>query len=132
RKVHQVEQPESAAKITYVSLSCLHCEDAPCAAACPTGAISKDPASGAVTVRSEVCVGCRTCLLACPFGAPGYGSDGKMQKCDLCSERVASGLEPACVAACPTKALAFGEPNRLAEATQAKYARKLATSRGAG
>ncbi len=126
RKVFQVEQPELPAKVSYVSLSCMHCEDAPCMVACPTAAIYKEPETGAVLVRSELCIGCRSCSLACPFGAPRYGVDGKMQKCRLCVERVANGMEPACVSACPTQALKFGEANSFGDMAQGKYAKRIA------
>lgn len=125
RKVYQIEQPDSPAKISYLSLSCMHCEDAPCIVSCPTTALYKEVLTGAVLVRPDLCIGCRSCSLACPFGAPRYGNDGKMQKCRMCVERVANGLEPACVSACPTKALKFGEVNSFTEATQAKYAKRV-------
>lgn len=78
--------------------SCRHCGGAPCARACPVGAISKNEA-GIVLADREKCVGCRSCERACPFGVPRYNA-GKMVKCDLCS-----GDEPACVASCPREAL---------------------------
>lgn len=126
RKVFQVELPDSPANVSYLSLSCMHCEDAPCVVACPTAALYKEHQTGAVLVRSDMCIGCRSCSLACPFGVPRYGYDGKMQKCRLCVERVINGLEPACVKACPTKALKFGEANSLADMVQEKYAKRVA------
>jgi anaerobic dimethyl sulfoxide reductase subunit B (iron-sulfur subunit) len=127
RQVFTVESgtyPE--ARIQYVSLACMHCEDAPCRAVCPTGAISLDPATRAVTVDPALCIGCHSCSIACPFGVPRFGPDGTMQKCDLCSARVEQGLEPACVRVCPSRALQYGDPNKLTLETEKKAAARLA------
>jgi Fe-S-cluster-containing dehydrogenase component len=75
------------------------------------------------------CVGCRMCSIACPFGVPRYGRDGRMQKCDLCAARVEHGLEPACVRACPTKALRFGPENEVTAVHQRRAAARLAEGR---
>ena len=90
----------------------MHCEDAPCLMACPTGAIAREAGTRVVKVNAELCIGCHSCSIACPFGVPRFGKDGTMQKCDLCSVRLENGLEPACVRVCPTKALAPGRPER--------------------
>lgn len=131
RQVFAVENgafPE--VKVTYVSLACMHCQDAPCLMACPTGAISKNQEIGAILVNPALCIGCHSCSLACPFGVPRFGPDGKMQKCRLCEERVAAGLEPACVRTCPTRALKFGPVNQLAEQVESRAAARLAQSAG--
>ena len=84
----------------------MHCEDAPCIAACPAGCISKDPETGFTIYDNTNCIGCKSCAMACPFGAPRYRkSDGKMVKCDGCNIRVKNGLQPACVRACSFGAL---------------------------
>ncbi|MBM6998978.1 4Fe-4S dicluster domain-containing protein [bacterium] len=99
-------------------VACHHCVDAPCAAACPTGALYEDPAHGRVAVREESCIGCRSCVMACPFGAVhvdvrseavrmgnlfvGTRSKAMVVKCDLCVDREGG---PACIEACPTKGL---------------------------
>lgn len=111
----QVLELETDGAVAYMSLSCLHCGHPECMQACPTGAISKDPETGIVRVATQRCIGCRYCSWACPFGAPQFGSDGLMQKCDLCSDRLAEGLEPACVEACTTGALQWGEIGELEE-----------------
>lgn len=98
--------PKTALKT--LSLACAHCGEPACVAACPRGAITKRAVDGIVLVNKNKCIGCRTCFLACPFGVPQFGSDGKMQKCDLCADRLAQGKEPACVATCPADALHFG------------------------
>lgn len=97
----------------YVSIACNHCENPICMKSCPTGAISKG-ADGIVTLDQSKCVGCRYCEWACPYGAPQYDADkGVMSKCDFCQDYLARGEDPACVAACPTRALGFGELDEL-------------------
>jgi anaerobic dimethyl sulfoxide reductase subunit B (iron-sulfur subunit) len=91
-----------------ISLSCMHCDQPACAAVCPAGAISKRAEYGIVTVDQQKCTGCRTCATACPFGAPQYGRTGKMQKCNMCLDRLGQGKQPSCVETCPGEALQFG------------------------
>ena len=91
------------------SVRCQHCADAPCAQACLTGALTQDPVTGVVTVDTEKCVGCWTCILVCPFGAIRQDMEqGKMVKCDLCKGR----NTPACVENCPNEALIYAEDPR--------------------
>lgn len=76
--------------------------------ACPTHAIHREEEDGPVQFEITRCIGCRMCVQACPFGVISMTSDGRsVLKCDLCLERLAEGQEPACVAACPTKAITF-------------------------
>ena len=90
----------------YISAACMHCTDAPCITACPVGCLSKDPETGFTVYDNTNCIGCKSCALACPFGAPRYRAlDGKMVKCDGCNERVKNGMQPACVRACSFGAL---------------------------
>jgi len=95
-----------------VPMRCMHCDPAPCEQACPTGAMHRTE-EGFVVADREKCIGCRTCLLACPFGHPSYDSTLKVIKCDHCVERMRKGLPPACVEACPTGALRFGRAEDL-------------------
>jgi anaerobic dimethyl sulfoxide reductase subunit B (iron-sulfur subunit) len=95
-------------KRKFCSETCRHCEDAPCAAVCPEQAILKRPQDGVVVVDEEKCSGCRACLDACPYGIPQFNENGKMQKCDMCLDRLLAGEEPICVATCPTLALQWG------------------------
>lgn len=87
------------------ALQCRHCEDAPCAAACIAGAMTRDPETGVVHHDQDKCVGCWSCVMMCPFGAIQIDLEqGKVvSKCDLC------GLEgtPECVAHCPNEALVY-------------------------
>jgi anaerobic dimethyl sulfoxide reductase subunit B (iron-sulfur subunit) len=89
----------------YISASCLHCGDAPCIMACPTGCLRRSLTTGLVIYDNSGCIGCRSCSLACPFGAPRFRADGKMVKCDGCHVRLENGLKPACVRACAFDAL---------------------------
>lgn len=93
----------------YTSYSCNHCDDAICVQVCPSTAMHKGD-NGIVSVRADVCIGCRYCEMACPYSAPQFNADkGVMTKCDFCSDRIAAGQKPACVAACPSRALDYGE-----------------------
>ena len=88
----------------FYYFSCMHCKKPQCGAACPVGAISiKD---GVVTFNMELCVGCRNCVEACPWGVPKFNfNTGTINKCDLCYDRIIKGEMPFCVSACPNKAL---------------------------
>ena len=119
------------AELSYVSLACMHCAGGPCVAVCPSGALRRSAEADAVLVETSVCIGCHLCALACPFGVPRFGADGRMHKCDLCGERVAEGLEPACVRVCPTRALRFGDADDLAREAGQRASRRLADAAGA-
>ena len=115
RRVTRLEKGKyPAVRIGFLSLACLHCGDAPCIGACPTGALFRRGEDGIVNTHPDLCIGCRSCFLACPFGAPRFLDNGKMAKCDFCVTRVEEGLEPACVRVCPTRALGFGPLEDLA------------------
>ena len=93
------------------AVGCHQCEDAPCANVCPTGAIHR--AAGAWLVEQARCIGCKSCMVACPFGAMQVRVvEDRVQalKCDLCAHREGG---PACVEACPTHALRCIDPARL-------------------
>jgi carbon-monoxide dehydrogenase iron sulfur subunit len=95
-----------------VPIQCMHCEDAPCILICPTEAIHRHDSNSPVLVDRERCIGCRYCMIVCPFGVIDMGRDGKaISKCDLCLERTSEGESPACVASCPTGALQFCDMN---------------------
>jgi anaerobic dimethyl sulfoxide reductase subunit B len=95
------------AKRTFFSLSCRHCTEAPCIAACSVNAIDQDE-YGILKVNKDKCIGCRACLEACPFGIPQFDEKGILQICDMCSERLAQGKNPICSDSCPTRALQWG------------------------
>ena len=110
RKTYQIEYTrDEKSHIGYFSAACKHCDDAPCIDACPAGCLFKDPDTFFTVYDTAACIGCRSCALACPHGAPTQAPDGKMIKCDGCNERVKAGLLPACVAVCPFDALKLEE-----------------------
>ena len=90
----------------FVPYTCTQCDEAWCMQACPVDAISLDTATGAKVVSDTLCVGCKVCTIACPFGTVNYNSStGKVIKCDLCEG------EPACSSACPTAAITYVDAN---------------------
>jgi anaerobic dimethyl sulfoxide reductase subunit B (iron-sulfur subunit) len=96
--------------LEFISMACNHCAYPACRKACPVGAISKDPDTGLVVIDSSLCIGCKRCTWACPYGAPQFKEEsGKVEKCHGCRQRIAAGLKPACVNACVGRALEFGE-----------------------
>jgi carbon-monoxide dehydrogenase iron sulfur subunit len=111
---HPRVRVEAAGAFSYPS-RCQHCEEPACVAACPTGAMARDVRTGAVISDADKCIGCWMCVMVCPFG--GVSADPvtrKAFKCDRCPDRTPIGLDPACVAACPTKALHFATPEEFA------------------
>ncbi len=115
--------------IKAVPVNCQHCEEPACVAACPTGAVHRKAKGEPVLVDTERCIGCSMCVMACPFGVITLSSDGKgVLKCDQCIERLAKGMEPACVAACPTKALQYIEEEEANRAKRRKTAERMAAA----
>lgn len=124
----------SAAGVT-MPVQCRQCEDAPCAFACPTGAILQE--DGMVVIREKNCVGCKVCVMVCPFGAisvkaesdaapDGRTNRGVARKCDLCSR---TGREiPACIEACPTKAITLVDMDQLRQSLLEARVTELAQS----
>ncbi|MFA6807925.1 MAG: 4Fe-4S dicluster domain-containing protein [Eubacteriales bacterium] len=131
--VHHYEEGEYPnAKGRHIPFLCMHCENAPCVQVCPTKASIKRE-DGIVYIDETKCIGCRQCMIACPFDArnflaktpePYYGDKGltpkekidyakfglgKVNKCNFCMDRVDQGELPACVAACPAEARIFGD-----------------------
>lgn len=101
----------------YVSVACNHCASAPCVTVCPTQAMTKRE-DGIVVIDASKCIGCRYCEWNCPYDAPQFdAAKGVMTKCNMCYDAVDAGELPSCVAACPSRALEFGERSEL----EAKY-----------
>jgi len=101
----------------FAKRQCMHCISPACASACPVRAMDKKP-EGPVTYDPTNCLGCRYCMIACPFDIPKYeyGSNTpRVRKCQFCAERQAAGLKPACTEVCPTGALTFGRRGELLE-----------------
>ncbi len=94
----------------YVKNQCMHCNQPACAAACLTEAMKKTE-EGPVIWRGDKCMGCRYCMVSCPFDVPKFeyhSANPKIVKCDMCADRLAEGKLPACVSECPAEALTFG------------------------
>jgi Fe-S-cluster-containing dehydrogenase component len=106
---------------------CMHCNHPDCLSACPVGAYHKRE-DGPVIYNPDKCIGCRYCMNACPFGVPHFDYDKGLiegafiDKCTFCPQRVDNGLEPACVATCPTDALTYGERDELLKMAHARIA----------
>ncbi|MBT4940731.1 MAG: 4Fe-4S dicluster domain-containing protein [Rhodospirillaceae bacterium] len=121
-RIHAYEVERSSgdsggdSQTVYFPKSCLHCEDAPCVTACPTGASYKRTEDGIVMVDENWCIGCKLCSWSCPYGAREYDShEGVMKKCTLCVDKIYNEnlpedrRQPACVATCPANARHFGD-----------------------
>ena len=99
----------------HISLACNHCANPACAQVCPTEAMHRDEL-GLIWPDHSKCIGCGYCTMACPYHAPAIDKTLKRSsKCDGCRERIAAGLAPICVEACPLRALDFGEKGELHE-----------------
>jgi len=111
RKVKTFEGGEFPTVFAYnVSMSCNHCEDPACAAACPSRAYTKRAADGIVIHDPERCIGCRYCTWVCPYGAPQYDSrSGRIRKCNFCVAELDAGRSPICVTSCPLRAIEMGD-----------------------
>jgi len=113
---------------SYVRKQCRHCVDPACASVCPVGALKKTE-SGAVIYDGAICMGCRYCMMACPYGIPRYSWNEPVpyvRKCIMCQPSIASGkiTEPACTSACPENATIFGEREELLEEARRRIEEK--------
>lgn len=108
-------------KMVYLSIACNHCSDPPCIKVCPTKAISKRISDGIVVINQDDCMGYQACgakcLKACPWDAPQFADleNAKMQKCNLCYDRLENKQHPICVEACPMYAIDVGPIEKLKE-----------------
>ncbi len=116
-RIHTYEAGEGAkGRTVHFPRSCLHCEEPACVTVCPTGASYKRAEDGIVLVNQDLCIGCKLCSWACPYGAREFDEDeGVMKKCTLCIDRIYNETipeaerVPACVATCPAHARHFGD-----------------------
>lgn len=94
----------------YMPTMCQQCENAPCVNVCPTGASYRDPETNVVLVDKEKCIGCKYCMMACPYGVRAWNEEQKcVEKCTLCNHLTAKGEEPACVKSCPSSCRYYGD-----------------------
>jgi Fe-S-cluster-containing dehydrogenase component len=99
----------------FVPVYCHHCADAPCRKACPAVAISRNT-QGVVLIDNDLCIGCKECVEACPFGAMQFEEEkGLAVKCDLCVDRLAQEEQPACSLVCPTQCIFVRDMKALSE-----------------
>ena len=125
--VNEYDNPKNSLLPTDVKVQCMHCEKPACVSACIVGAFTKHP-EGPVTWDSDKCIGCRYCLVACPFQVPSFeyskALQPKIMKCDFCFERTKEGKLPACVELCPTEALIYGKRSELIEIAKQRIKRQ--------
>jgi formate dehydrogenase iron-sulfur subunit len=122
-RFYEEELPGKGLQWLIVKDGCLHCEDPGCLRACPAPGAIVQFANGIVDFQQENCIGCGYCQTGCPFNIPRYSmKDQKAYKCTLCSDRVAVGLEPACIKTCPTQALTFGSKEDMLELASERVA----------
>ena len=120
-----VNRYETTKGEVFVKKQCMHCWQPGCTAACLTNAMYKTDV-GPVIWRSEKCMGCRYCMISCPFDIPKFeynSANPKIQKCNMCWERLQEGQKPACVESCPNDALMFGRKRELMEIARVRIYR---------
>jgi len=121
--VNRFRSPLNDGRAWTIKLQCMHCADPACASACLVGALRKNE-DGPVTYDAWKCIGCRYCMIACPFQVPAYEYHEpvrpRVRKCTFCAPRLAEGRAPACVAICPNEALTFGTRQELLDAAHTR------------
>ncbi|MFO7445853.1 MAG: 4Fe-4S dicluster domain-containing protein [Ignavibacteriaceae bacterium] len=114
--INQYENTKQINSPINVKTQCMHCDHPACVSACIVGAFSKKE-NGSVVWDTDKCIGCRYCMVACPFQVPSFEYDKALdpliQKCDLCFERTKEGLLPACVDICPVEAMTYAPRSEL-------------------
>ena len=119
-------EAENGLALRYETVTCYHCDRPACVSACPTGAMQKRT-DGLVFSDPQLCIGCQTCAVACPFGVPELNpATGKIAKCDGCKDRVDKGMWPACALKCPSGCISFGSPMRVVNDLRTREALTIA------
>jgi len=132
--VNRADNPGNDAPERFIKRQCMHCVEPACASACLVRALDKTP-TGPVVYHKDRCLGCRYCMVACPFDVPKYEYETPLpfvQKCHFCADRQAKGEAPACASVCPSGALTFGKREALLDAAReriyapgSKYVRRI-------
>ncbi len=124
--VNEFRDPQSDKPYT-IKVQCMHCNHPACVSACIVGALKKN-SSGSVDYDAWKCIGCRYCMVACPFQIPAYeykeALKPRVMKCTFCAERLQEGKRPACVSLCPNEALTFGTRQELIEVAKERIKSK--------
>ncbi len=113
-KVFEIEDEDrfGTPKVNFLPVLCNHCDEAPCVAVCPTGSSFKMEENGIVLVDPELCIGCKACMVACPYNARYYDeAKQSVDKCTFCAPRLKKGLAPGCVTTCVGNSRNFGDIN---------------------
>ncbi|MFC1669514.1 4Fe-4S dicluster domain-containing protein [Spirochaetota bacterium] len=115
--VNKYPNPKNPKRPYFVKVQCMHCNEPACVSACIVGAFTKDEKTGAVIYDSWKCIGCRYCMVACPFQVPAYEYSNvltpKVQKCVFCFDEIKKGKKPSCVAICPVETMTYGKRKDL-------------------
>lgn len=110
--VDYIDRPDIIATVPMV---CMHCDEPTCAMVCPADAIKRGEDGVVRSALKPRCIACSNCVLACPFGVPKVHVDlDLMMKCDMCYDRTSVGLRPMCATVCPSQALAYVPPQKIA------------------
>ncbi|MCL5965624.1 MAG: 4Fe-4S dicluster domain-containing protein [Deltaproteobacteria bacterium] len=114
-RIRFIEKTDGNGSVKWLFLNerCLHCGDAGCMKVCPAPGALYRTKEGFVAHDKGKCISCKYCVSACPFNVPRYGADEKVAKCNLCFDRIAGGMIPACAKACPTETLRYGPRSAL-------------------
>jgi len=124
--VNKYDNPKDPDLPFNVKVQCMHCDHPACVSACIVGALSKEE-NGSVQWDTDKCIGCRYCMVACPFQIPAFeyhkALDPRIMKCDFCKERRKEGQIPACVASCPVEALTYGPREQLVRVARERVRR---------
>jgi formate dehydrogenase beta subunit len=124
---HEIEHEDGRVDWFHMATGCMHCTDAGCVGVCPTGALTRDPNLGMVSLDRSKCNGCGYCVEACPFHIPrlekqdGF-SRAIASKCNFCQDRLSNQLLPACAKTCPTGAISFGDRDAMVAAGRQRVA----------
>ncbi len=114
--VNEYKNVKNVSTPVNVKVQCMHCDEPACVSACIVGAFTKNE-NGAVTWDTNKCIGCRYCMVACPFQVPSFQYDKainpEIRKCDFCYERTSVGKLPACIENCPVEAITYGTRTEL-------------------